>query len=300
MVMIWALLGVTGCVASDASETGRSSLTPSVASVVDQTPLFEPPSYEDVPAIAAHGNESFFDDRLIAAAESGSFEYYSALDSLGRATCATACVGPETMPEGKRGSIGDVRPTGFSLVKYDWIDGKYLYNRCHLIGWQLTGENENRGNFITGTRWMNVEGMLPYENAVADYIATTGNHVLYRATPIYEGDNLVADGVLLEARSVEDDGAGLRLCVFCFNVQPGVSIDYATGESVPDGTVSPEPDLVDEAQFDYILNTNTKKIHYPDCPSVGDMKEKNKRGFDGTVAEAQSQGYSPCGGCSPK
>lgn len=259
---------------------------------------FAVPTYAGSPYATVNGNAPLFDEMLMARAEKGSFEEYSSLDDLGRATCALACAGPETMPEGERGSIGDVRPSGFHLTRYDWVDGKYLYNRCHLIGWQITGENANVRNLVTGTRHMNVEGMLPFEDMVANYIERTGNHVLYRSTPFYEGENLVARGVLLEACSVEDGGAGLSFCVFCFNVQPGVAIDYATGTSQADGTMQ-EEDLVDESQFNYILNTNTKKIHYPYCPSVSDMKEKNKRGFNGTVEEAKSQGYTPCGRCKP-
>ena len=259
---------------------------------------FTVPAYAGSPSVQVNGNKPSFDSELIAKAEGGSFENYRPLDSLGRATGAVVCAGLDTMPEGERGSIGDVRPTGFHLTRYDWVDGKYLYNRCHLIGWQLTGENSNARNLITGTRSMNVEGMLPYENRIDDYIESTGNHVLYRATPVYEGGDLVARGVLLEARSVEDGGRGLSFCVFCFNVEPGVTIDYATGASAADGTMQ-EEDLVDETKFNYILNTNTKRIHEPSCPSVDDMKEKNKQGFNGTVEEAEAKGYVPCGRCKP-
>ena len=259
---------------------------------------FTVPAYAGSPSVQVNGDKPSFDSELIAKAEGGSFENYRPLDSLGRATGAVVCAGLDTMPEGERGSIGDVRPTGFHLTRYDWVDGKYLYNRCHLIGWQLTGENSNARNLITGTRSMNVEGMLPYENRIDDYIESTGNHVLYRATPVYEGGDLVARGVLLEARSVEDGGRGLSFCVFCFNVEPGVTIDYATGSSTADGTMQ-EEDLVDETKFDYILNTNTKRIHEPSCPSVDDMKEKNKQGFNGTVEEAEAKGYVPCGRCKP-
>ena len=262
------------------------------------TTLVEFPAYTGKPSVQANGNAPSFDDELIVKAENGSFEDYWPLDSLGRATGAVVCAGLDTMPEGERGSIGDVRPSGFTLDRYDWIDGKYLYNRCHLIGWQLTGENDNTRNLITGTRAMNVEGMLPYENQIGSYIESTGNHVLYRATPVYEGSDLVARGVLLEARSVEDGGRGLSFCVFCFNAQPGVTIDYATGASTADGTMQ-EEDLVDETKYDYILNTNTKRIHEPSCPSVDDMKEKSKQGFNGTVEEAKAKGYVPCGRCDP-
>ena len=224
------------------------------------------------------------------------------------------------MPTEERGSIGMVKPTGWHTVRYDdLVDGKYLYNRCHLIGYQLTGENANTKNLITGTRYLNIEGMLPFENMVADYIQETNNHVLYRVTPIFEGNNLLANGVLMEGYSVEDKGAGISYCVFAYNVQPGIEIDYATGESkLSDGvkqdeqkpaTVTPTPSQEPEkqepttgseaSQADYILNTNTKKFHYPTCSSVNDMKEKNKQEFFGTRDEAISNGYSPCGRCKP-
>lgn len=159
------------------------------------------------------------------------YEYYSALDALGRCGYAMACIGLDIMPTEDRGSIGQVKPTGWQTVKYDFVDGKYLYNRCHLIGYQLTGENANEQNLITGTRYLNVEGMLPFENLIADYVKETGNHVLYRVTPIYDGSNLVARGVQMEAISVEDNGAGICFHVYAYNHQPGVVIDYATGES---------------------------------------------------------------------
>ncbi len=160
------------------------------------------------------------------------FEYYGDLDTLGRCTVTFANVCPQTQPTEKRGTIGQVRPSGWHTVKYnDLIDGNYLYNRCHLIGYQLTGENVNVSNLITGTRYLNVEGMLPFEDMVDDYVDETGNHVLYRVTPIFKGDELVARGVRMEAWSVEDAGTGICFDVFCYNVQPGIVIDYATGDS---------------------------------------------------------------------
>ena len=160
-----------------------------------------------------------------------SYEYYSDLDSLGRCGVAEACVGVDLMPTEERESISSVHPTGWVQNQYDFVDGKSLYNRCHLIGFQLTGENANEKNLITGTRYMNVDGMLPFENEVADYVASTGNHVLYRVTPAFVGSELVARGVEMEAYSVEDDGQGVCFHVYCYNVQPGVEIDYATGEN---------------------------------------------------------------------
>ena len=160
-----------------------------------------------------------------------SYETYAPLDALGRCGVAMACVGTDIMPTEDRGSIGQVKPSGWHTVKYDIVDGKYLYNRCHLIGYQLTGENANKQNLITGTRYLNIEGMLPFENMIADYVKETGNHVIYRVTPVFDGDNLLASGVQLEALSVEDDGEGICFHVYAYNAQPGVDIDYATGES---------------------------------------------------------------------
>ncbi len=159
----------------------------------------------------------------------GSFEYYSTLDELGRCDVTMASVAEDLMPTEKRGNISSVKPTGWHNEKYDFVSGGYVYNRCHLIGYQLTGENANKRNLITGTRYMNTDGMLPFENMVDDYIERTGNHVMYRVTPVFNGNNLLADGVLMEAYSVEDNGRGLSFCVYCYNVQSGVYIDYATG-----------------------------------------------------------------------
>lgn len=160
-----------------------------------------------------------------------SFEEYSELDSLGRCGVAFANIGQDLMPTEERGSIGYIKPSGWQTVKYDIVDGKYLYNRCHLIGYQLTGENANPNNLITCTRNMNASVMVKFENDVADYIKETGNHVLYRVTPVFEGDNLLASGVQIEAESVEDKGEGIQFNVYIYNVQEGISIDYKTGES---------------------------------------------------------------------
>ena len=203
------------------------------------------------------------------------------------------------MPTEDRGEIGSVKPTGWHTVKYDCVDGKYLYNRCHLIGFQLTGENANTSNLITGTRYMNVDGMLPFENMVADYVKETKNHVMYRVTPIYDGDNLVAEGVLMEAVSVEDDGEGILFCVFCYNVQPGVTIDYATGESWL-AEEEPETDATTDGSSEtkvYILNTNSKKFHLESCSGL--PSSNNREDFEGTRDEVVNMGYSPCGNCKP-
>lgn len=186
------------------------------------------PAYSGEPYAIVNGNIPYFTASDLT---SESFEYYSDLDNLGRCGTAYASVGTDLMPTEKRGSISKVKPSGWQISKYDFVDGKYLYNRCHLIGYQLTAENANEKNLITGTRYLNVDGMLPFENLVADYVKETDNHVLYRVTPVFEGDNLVASGVLMEAESVEDEGDGVEYCVYVYNVQPGVVINYATGEN---------------------------------------------------------------------
>lgn len=192
------------------------------------------PEFNGDPFIIINENNPYFtEDELVTE----SYEEYAELDGLGRCGVTIACIGEDLMPTEERGSIGSVKPTGWQTVKYNCVDGKYLYNRCHLIGFQLTGENANKRNLITGTRFMNVEGMLPFENMVADYIKETGNHVMYRVTPIFDGSNLVAGGVLMEAYSVEDDGDGIRFCVYVYNNQPGVRIDYRTGESELDDSI---------------------------------------------------------------
>ena len=189
------------------------------------------PPYSGEPYISVCGGDPDFSEDDIT---SVSYAYYSELDALGRCGVCIASVGQDIMPTEKRSSIGQVKPTGWHTVKYDFVDGKYLYNRCHLIGFQLTGENANKRNLITGTRYLNVEGMLPFENMVADYVKETGNHVMYRVTPIFVGDELLARGVHIEAESVEDGGDGIMFNVFCYNVQPGVVLDYATGEGTAD------------------------------------------------------------------
>lgn len=234
-----------------------------------------------------------------------SFESYSKLDSLGGCGAAYACVGQDTMPTEKRGSIETIKPSGWHTVKYDGVDGKYLYNRCHLIGYQLSAENANEKNLITGTRYLNMEGMLPFENMVADYVKETGNHVLYRVTPIFKGKELVARGVQMEAMSVEDNGEGVSYNVFCYNVQPGIKIAYKTGKSSSKTAEKEKKDKKDNIEenepqkAEYILNTNTKKFHYPSCRDVDRMSEANKQTYTGTRDEIIAQGYSPCGHCHP-
>ena len=252
------------------------------------------PAFSGEPYVILEDNEPQFQPEELTTTP---FETYSELDALGRCGVAYACVGVETMPAEERGEIGQIKPSGWHTVKYDFVDGKYLYNRCHLIGYQLTGENANECNLITGTRYMNVEGMLPFENMVADYVEETENHVLYRVTPVYAGDNLVASGVQMEALSVEDGGEGICFFVYVYNNQPGVTIDYATGESWPEEEDSKaESDL--ESQT-YILNTNSQKFHLPDCAGVAAMKPENRETYTGDRDTLLSWGYTPCGQCKP-
>lgn len=289
------------------AQTEEPEASPEVPSAAPSTApaltIADIPAFSGDPYIAINGNEPAFTSDEIT---TDSFETYSPLDSLGRCGVAFACIGTDLMPTEDRGSIGQVRPTGWHTVKYDCVDGKYLYNRCHLIGFQLSGENANERNLITGTRFMNVDGMLPFENMVADYVKETGNHVMYRVTPYYDGNNLLANGVQVEAMSVEDDGDGILFNVYVYNAQPGVAIDYATGDSWLEGgsaTVTEEPVQTEPQQSTsaatYILNTNSKKFHYPDCSSVDQMNESNKQEFFGTRDEAIAMGYDPCGRCNP-
>lgn len=251
---------------------------------------------------------------------------YSELDDLGRCGVAVGRIGPETLATEERGAIGEVKPSGWHTVRYDdRIEDRYLYNRCHLIGYQLAGDNAEPRNLITGTRYLNMTGMLPFENAVWAYITETGNHVLYRITPVFAEDNLVASGVLMEAYSIEDNGTGIQFFDYLFNVQPGIIIDYKTGDSWEDDTYQLKSDesdililtLTDSAsdssdksipldgeeqvpgEISYVFNTNTMRFHYPWCQSVDDMKEKNKAYFSGTRDEAIELGYKPCGRCNP-
>lgn len=258
--------------------------------------LSDIPAYSGEPYVAVNNNEPLFTDD--EKKNDRSFEEYAPLDDLGRCGTAYSCVGRELMPTEARGNIGQVKPAGWHSVKYDCVDGKNLYNRCHLIGYQLTAENANDRNLITGTRYLNVEGMLPFENMVADYIQETDNHVLYRVTPIFSGDNLVADGVLMEAYSVEDGGEGVTFCVYAYNVQPGVTIDYATGDSALAGE-PPTGETGQTGERDYVLNTGTKKFHLPDCASATDMKAANRQEYHGTREALLQQGYAPCGRCKP-
>ena len=277
LMLLCCATSTTGCVAIEI----QGEETASVSAV--------PPFSGEPYVVLADNVPGFTKDELT----SKSYETYSPLDRLGRCGVAQACVGTDLMPTEERGSIGSVKPTGWQTVKYDCVDGKYLYNRCHLIGYQLSGENANKENLITGTRYMNVDGMLPFENMVADYVKETGNHVLYRVTPIYDGDNLVAGGVQMEALSVEDGGEGICFNVYVYNCQPGVSIDNATGESQLD------ENAISDVEASYILNRNSKKFHLPSCSGASSISEANRQEYTGSRDELLVRGYEPCGSCKP-
>jgi len=273
------LLYAAGCEGQSQSST---------AYIKEAESLDDIEEYSGSPYIRVNGNVPFFTEEELTGE---SYESYGDLDSLGRCSACIASIGQDMMPTEERESIGAVKPTGWNLVKYpDVVDGNYLYNRCHLIGYQLTGENANEKNLITGTRYMNVDGMLPFENMVADYVKETNNHVLYRVTPIFQGDNLLASGVLMEGESVEDKGEGILFCVYCYNVQPGVAIDYADGSSHLEETQDDSAHGLDKAvagvgsrmgkesedseqpaaKGSYVVNGNNGKIHIKGkCSATG-------------------------------
>lgn len=243
------------------------------------------PEYSGEPYVEINGNEPDFPDD---GSGEESFETYSELDSLGRCGVAYASVGADLMPTGERESISQVKPTGWQTVKYEHVDGKYLYNRCHLIGYQLSGENANERNLITGTRYMNVEGMLPFENMVADYVKETDCHFLYRVTPVFEGDNLLANGVQMEAYSVEDEGESISFNVFVYNVQPGVSIDYATGDNAKG-----DKDFTQAEDSKGVIrgNSRSKIYHCPGQAAYEEMADSKHLVVFQTEEEAQNAGY---------
>ena len=284
--------------------------------------------YAGAPSVELNGGQPSFTEADLA---KPCVERYSKLDKKGRCGYALVHVCEKTLPTEERGDISSVTPSGWQSVEYDFVNGGSLYNRSHLIGYQLSGENANKKNLITGTSYMNTEGMLPFENQIADYVHTTGKSVLLRVTPIFEGDNLVASGVVMEAMSVEDAGATLSFCVYCYNVQPGVVINYATGENEPapetleaqmtaaaEGSESsgceagfapvtpsveelPEETAVqtESVAASYVANMNTMKFHHPSCSSADDIKPQNRWDFEGTRDELIAQGYVPCKRCNP-
>ncbi len=276
------------------------------------------PEFNGVDAFVAINNNKpeFTESELV----NESYEYYSALDSLGRCGYTMACVGRDIMPTEDRGNIGQVKPTGWHTVKYDIVDGKYLYNRCHLIGYQLTGENANTSNLITGTRYLNIEGMLPFENMIADYVKESGNHVIYRVTPIFDGDNLLARGVQMEAVSVEDNGDGIMFNIYAYNAQPGITIDYKTGSSMlaaggeanlnnsqhvdsSDVNANDKDTDIDnnstQTAVKYVLNTNSKKFHKIGCNSAEKISAANRDESNKSRDAIIADGYEPCKICKP-
>ncbi len=249
------------------------------------------PAYSGKAYTTINNNKPFFKEYEII---DGAFEYYSTLDELGRCDVCMASIDASIMPTGDRESISSVTPTGWINKSYDNVDGGYLYNRCHLIGYQLTGENANKRNLITGTRYLNVDGMLPFENMVDDYIERTGNSVMYRSTPVFSGNNLVADGVLIEAYSIEDNGAGISFCVYCYNVQPDITINYATGASSSNSAPAPSPKppaQTDKVEKSVYRTPTGKRYHLdPDCGG--------KNSYRVTLNEATSAGLTPCQKCA--
>ncbi|MEE1087227.1 MAG: DNA/RNA non-specific endonuclease [Schaedlerella sp.] len=295
LICIFCLL-FSGC-GAELSESEQSQATQE--NIVEADGTVEPsdvPEYSGEPYVVVNANMASFTEEEMT---TDVFEQYDPLDQFGRCGEAYANICEELMPTEKRESISSVKPTGWQSVEYDIVDGDYLYNRCHLIGFQLAGENANENNLITGTRYCNVEGMLPFENMIAEYVKDTGNHVLYKVTPIFEGANLVASGVQMEAKSVEDNGEGVEFNVYCYNVQPGIEIDYETGES---WLSNEEPQTEEQSASEkgtFILNTNSMKFHKDSCSGTKTMKKSNKEEFAGSREELLSQGYEPCKNCNP-
>jgi len=261
---------------SGTSQTTQSA--PSAASIADI------PAYSGSSYVVIQDNQPDFQSAELSRE---SFEQYSKLDALGRCGVAVANIGQDIMPTEKRGTIGQVKPSGWHTVKYNDVDGKYLYNRCHLIGFQLAGENANEKNLITGTRYLNVDGMLPFENLVADYVKETNNHVLYRVTPVFSGKDLVARGVQMEGYSVEDEGEGICFNVFVYNVQPGIVIDYATGESRRENTSA----QTETTQQEIRGNRRSKIYHCPGQTAYEDMAHSKQLVRFKTEQEAIDAGY---------
>ena len=302
---------LTACGAADGTWTGTAGVPDPAVQAESADTIAEVPEYDGVPYVEINDNEPEFTEAELT---TESYEEYSELDPLGRCGTAEACIGEDLMPDEEREDISEVEPTGWENREYDIVDGGYVYNRCHLIGFQLSGENANEENLITGTRYMNTEGMLPFENMVAEYVQETDNHVMYRVTPVFEGDDLVASGVQMEAESVEDDGAGICFNIYVYNVQPEIIIDYSTGanwadtdsgnEKTADISAADDSDAEngedqEPKEQTYILNKNTKKFHKPECSSVDDIKAENKSGFTGTREELIEDGFDPCGKCRP-
>lgn len=289
LVPVRAISEAFDCSVEWVNETRSVLIYTSTQVIVDVSSI---PHYTNSPYTVINNNVPFFDVNEFSA---NSFEYYSSLDDLSRGGTAIAVLGQDLMPVDAREAISSVKPSGWHSVEYDVVDGGYLYNRCHLIGFQLSGENANEKNLITGTRYFNVEGMLPFENMIADYIKETDNHVIYRVTPAFVGTELVARGVLLEAYSIEDEGEGILFNVFCYNVQPGVFINYADGQSSLDGNFAVE----ESGTVGYILNTRSMKFHEIDCGTGQRTSEEYKQESSFDRDTLINMGYTPCGNCNP-
>lgn len=277
---------------SESNELTTSDITESAYAI-----WTEFPKYTGTPYVIISNNMPRFSDEDIT---TNAFEHYSELDDLGRCGIAYANICQELMPTTEREGIGQIKPSGWHTANYhELIDGNYLYNRCHLIGFQLAGENANEKNLITGTRYLNVEGMLPFENQVAEYVKATNHHVLYRVSPVFFQNELVCRGVLIEAESVEDDNC--VFCVYCFNVQPGIEINYETGESqIADNKTNIKTNTQTTSSVaTYILNTNSLKIHTPTCSAIQDMAQHNRKEYNGDINNLLNQGYTKCKICNP-
>lgn len=274
------------------SETVGGSVSSSDTELTYPISLADIPEYSGNPYVEVNENVPFFTSEEITTT---TYEYYGELDSLGRCTEVHACLGKELLPTEDRGNISSVKPSGWQSVTYSVVESGSLYNRTHLIAFMLTGQNANEKNLITGTRYMNTN-MIPFETEVCTYVKSCDNHVMYRVTPMFSEDELVARGVLMEALSVEDEGVGIEYNVFLYNVQPDVVIDYKTGDShLADGvTEAVVPDTCD-----YVLNIKSKKFHLPTCTGVAQMSEKNKEYYTGSREDLIAEGYSPCGNCNP-
>ena len=332
LLSIGLLVALTGCSpkTQNTTQSNQSTQVTTITSEVITTEvstekvtdvsndnIYSVNNYSGSPYVEVNGNIPFFTEEE---KNTNVFERYSDLDSLGRCGVAYANLCPELMPTEERGAIGSIKPSGWHTSNYNnykgLVDGNYLYNRCHLIAFMLAGENANEKNLITGTRYLNINGMLPFENKAHDYLKENpNNHLLYRVTPIYNCNDLVAQGVLMEAYSVEDNGS-LQFCVFCYNIQPHIVIDYATGdnhiEDGYDGTTSKteektESNSEEKADWEdnpnwylYVLNENSKKIHTPDCSSVSKISKDNRTETNRSYEELIEAGYSPCGVCHPE
>lgn len=262
--------------------------------------LSDVPAYSGDAYVEINGNKPYFTAKEKKNIKS--FESYHKLDKLGRCGVAYANVCTDTMPTEERRSIGSVKPTGWHTTKYNGVvDGNYVYNRCHLIAYCLTAENANKKNLITGTRYLNIEGMLPFETKVAKYIEKTGNHVLYRVSPCFKENNLLASGVLMEGYSVEDKGKGIKFCIYAYNVQPQIKINYKTGDTKLDSSaVSSDSEKADsDSKQTYIVNTSSKKFHKPGCRAASSISPKNKKQYKGKRSSLINNGYFPCKICNP-